>query len=343
MSQNLSTSEDDAPRYRSGAVARMVQMPVATLRVWERRYALTATNSTTSSQRLYSANEVRRIALLKQLTELGHAIGSLAALDSAQLQAIKVTHASSLAQAQTGVHQRAAEPASAQAAQPVRVVVVGAALASRLSRADVVRQMSRPFEVIGAFDSIEQATAAPGIDAAQALLLQLSSLHPAWLAQARAAAPALFALPIGVLYSFASQAVVRQLTNEGLFLLRETHADAALGRWLHRVSAAARGATPRLAGVASSAPPLPARRWDDASLADIAALTSTVACECPRHISELLTLLTHFEAYSADCEQLSPEDTELHVYLRHVAATSRAQFETALQRVAEHEGLILPP
>lgn len=343
MSQNLSTSEDDAPRYRSGAVARMVQMPVATLRVWERRYALTATNSTTSSQRLYSANEVRRIALLKQLTELGHAIGSLAALDSAQLQAIKVTHASSLAQAQTGVHQRAAEPASAQAAQPVRVVVVGAALASRLSRADVVRQMSRPFEVIGAFDSIEQATAAPGIDAAQALLLQLSSLHPAWLAQARAAAPALFALPIGVLYSFASQAVVRQLTNEGLFLLRETHADAALGRWLHRVSAAARGATPRLAAVASSAPPLPARRWDDASLADIAALTSTVACECPRHISELLTLLTHFEAYSADCEQLSPEDTELHVYLRHVAATSRAQFETALQRVAEHEGLILPP
>jgi hypothetical protein len=29
----------DGPRYRSGAVARMVRMPVATLRIWERRSA----------------------------------------------------------------------------------------------------------------------------------------------------------------------------------------------------------------------------------------------------------------------------------------------------------------
>lgn len=325
----------------------MVQMPVATLRVWERRYRVTTPCVTASGQRLYSANEVRRIVLLKQLTQLGHAIGSLAALDSAQLQAIRVTHASSLAQAQTGVQRRAVEPAPAEVPQALRLVVIGAALASRLNRSDVARQVSRPFEVIGAFDSLEQATAAPGIGAAQALLVQVPSLHPVWLAQARAAAPALFALPIGVLYSFASQAVVRQLTNEGLFLLHETHADAALGRWLHRVSAAVRGSTPRLASVASGAPTLPltlpARRWDDASLADIAGLSSTVACECPRHIAELLSLLTHFETYSADCERLSPEDAELHAYLGHVAAASRAKFETALQRVAEHEGLILPP
>ena len=74
-----SPDPDKEPRHRSGAVARMVRMPVATLRVWERRYRISSPAQTPSGQRLYSAADVRHIALLKQLTELGHAIGSLAA------------------------------------------------------------------------------------------------------------------------------------------------------------------------------------------------------------------------------------------------------------------------
>jgi DNA-binding transcriptional MerR regulator len=85
---------DDEPRHRSGAVARMVRMPVATLRVWERRYQLCPPALTPSGQRLYSAADVRRIALLKQLTEHGHAIGSLAGLDMVQLQARSPRHRS---------------------------------------------------------------------------------------------------------------------------------------------------------------------------------------------------------------------------------------------------------
>ena len=50
-----------------------------------------------SGQRLYSGDDVRRLALLKQLTDLGHAIGSLARLDMQQLQQVARTHASVLA------------------------------------------------------------------------------------------------------------------------------------------------------------------------------------------------------------------------------------------------------
>lgn len=53
--------------------------------------------------------------------------------------------------------------------------------------------------------------------------------------------------------------------------------------------------------------------------------------------------LSHFEAYSAECEQRSAADAELHAYLRQVAAASRARFEAALEHVARHEGLMLPP
>jgi MerR family transcriptional regulator, light-induced transcriptional regulator len=83
----------EPPFHRSGAVARMLRMPVATLRVWERRYALTQPTMSPSGQRLYSADDVRRLALIKQLTALGHAIGSLAPLDMPQLQRVASTHA----------------------------------------------------------------------------------------------------------------------------------------------------------------------------------------------------------------------------------------------------------
>ena len=52
--------------------------------------------------------------------------------------------------------------------------------------------------------------------------------------------------------------------------------------------------------------------------------------------------LHHFEDYSAACEQRHAADAQLHAYLHQVAATSRAQFEAALERVALHEGLALP-
>ncbi|MFS8063941.1 MAG: MerR family transcriptional regulator, partial [Luteimonas sp.] len=34
------------PHYRSGAVARMVRMPVSTLRIWEQRYKVVAPATT---------------------------------------------------------------------------------------------------------------------------------------------------------------------------------------------------------------------------------------------------------------------------------------------------------
>ena len=71
-------------------------------------------------------------------------------------------------------------------------------------------------------------------------------------------------------------------------------------------------------------------------------LSPTIACECPRHVAELLMQLSHFEAYSADCEHRNTADAELHAYLRQVATASRTRFEAALEYVALHEGLLLP-
>jgi len=89
--------------------------------------------------------------------------------------------------------------------------------------------------------------------------------------------------------------------------------------------------------------PVPPRRFDDAALHQLTATSTTVACECPHHVAELVMQLTYFETYSAECVQRSPDDAALHSHLLQVAGLARAMFEGALLRVAEAESLPVPP
>ena len=321
----------------------MVRMPVATLRVWERRYGLTQPELSPSGQRLYSAGDVRRLALLKQLTDLGHAIGSLAALDISQLQRVASTHAHARAATQTGDRLLASNALPGRA---WRLGVIGAALDTRLRRPALLRRLGRPVVLSGPFADAAQAAAALQGSVVDALLIHEPQLHAGWLAAMNTAAPALAAVPKAVLYGFAAESVCEALATAGTALLREPQTDTVLAQWLHSLATAATVASvPPAAAqdITHSNELLPPRRWDDAALANFAGLSSTVACECPRQVAELLMQLSHFEAYSAECEHRNAADAELHAYLRQVAAASRAQFEAALEHVALHEGLILPP
>jgi DNA-binding transcriptional MerR regulator len=333
------TTSEAQPHYRSGAVARMLRMPVATLRVWERRYALTKPVLSPSGQRLYAAADVQRLALLKQLADLGHAIGSVAALDMAQLQAVAATHAQALSgtRAQPWPIDQRPDPAVPYRGMR-RVAVIGAALAARLQRPALQRRLGRPAQYIGPFDDVAHAAAAWQGAPADLLLMHAPSLHTDTLAAWRAQAPGWADVPTAVLYGYAAEAVCDALAQAGVAMLREPQGDAVLAQWLQSLLEAAGSTVQSAATVVEGAP----RRWSDAALADFAGLSSTIACECPRHVAELLMQLSHFEAYSADCVSRSPADAELHAYLRQMAAAARAQFEAALEHVARHEGLVLP-
>jgi len=327
-----------AARHRSGAVARMLRMPVATLRVWERRYGVTKPLLSASGQRLYSDDDVRRLALLKQLTDLGHAIGSLAGLDMAQLQQVASTHASVLA-ARAGEDRPPLRPVPAL---PWRVAVIGEALAARLQRPGLRRQLARPVQVLGPFADVAAAAAALQGVAVDALLMHEPRLHEGWMASLQAAAPVLAPLPRAVLYRYAAETTCAELAADGIALLREPQSDTVIGQWLQGVLPANALACPVADSALPPSPAVPPRRWEDAALADFAGLSSTIACECPRHVAELLMQLSHFEAYSAECRYRHAADAELHAYLQQVAGTARARFEAALEHVALHEGLILP-
>ena len=329
------------PTFRSGAVARMAHMPVATLRIWEQRYQVVRPITARSGHRLYSLTDVQRVLLLRQLTEQGHAIGSIAGLDSAQLQEVANQHAATA----SGAGPR---PVAAAAAAALRLVVVGPALAARLHRPAVAQRLAHPARVVAAFESLAeaaQAALATGIDL---LIWQSPGLQASVPPELEAARVAWRAPEVAVVYHYSGAAARKAFADTGAVVVREPDDDEALGAWLASLetSFAARAVEPAPISPPLGAPELSAgtvapRRFDDAALTAIAGLSPTLACECPRHVAELLMQISNFEAYSAGCAHRSPADAQLHAYLQRVAGASRALFESALESVARHEGLML--
>lgn len=98
------TPTKTAVTYPIRAVSLMTGVSIDTLRAWERRYSA-VTPVRDDRGRLYTDADVRRVGLLRDAVEGGHAIGRVATMSNEQLQALaaapKVHAAKSSAAAQT--------------------------------------------------------------------------------------------------------------------------------------------------------------------------------------------------------------------------------------------------
>ena len=338
MQNNFTPASSEQPRYRSGVVARMVRIPVSTLRIWERRYQVVGPVLTASGHRLYSGADVERLLLIKQLVDLGHAIGSLARLSTPDLL-------------------NTADARAAIAAQPVptprpSAVLIGLGLPRRLGalalrRVAIWADLASAEAGLAASQAAADDTAVDG-PALQAdlLVVELATLQPESATRLLALAAQLGVQRGLVAYGFGSEAAAQRLRQAGWRLNRAPMADAELRTQVAEAAAALSapaGAAPPDLQLHLASLPVPPRRFDDAALHQLTEASTTVACECPRHVAELVMQLAHFETYSAECVQRSPTDEALHRHLLQVAGLARAMFEGALQRVAEAESLPLPP
>jgi len=313
----------------------MVRIPVATLRIWERRYQVVGPALTPSGHRLYSGADVERLLVIKQLVDQGHAIGSLAHLPMAGL--LEIADA------------RAVLAAPADAAPPLRAraALIGLGLPRRLG-AIAVQRVATWADLAAA----EQGMAAAGADGtplrAELLVAEMATLQPESATRLLALMRQLGAEQAVVVYGFGPEAVADRLRRAGCRLHRAPLDDGALRALVSTLSATATGLPRVMATVGEAPAPLaagtsvPPRRFSDDALVQLAAASGTMACECPRHVAELVMLLAHFETYSAECVNRGPDDAALHTHLHRVAGTARAMFEDALMRVAEAESLPLP-
>jgi hypothetical protein len=98
-----------------------------------------------------------------------------------------------------------------------------------------------------------------------------------------------------------------------------------------------RSLTP-ISGTTTPAPPM---RFTPSQLGKLAEMTSSVDCECPNHLSDLVTSLQAFERYSQSCQSRNKADAELHQRLYLATAHARYIMEQALEDLVKQEKISL--
>ena len=82
-----------------------------------------------------------------------------------------------------------------------------------------------------------------------------------------------------------------------------------------------------------------ARLLTDQDIHNIVAAGSSINCECPKHLADLIFKLAAFEKYSSECEVRNAKDAELHKELETTSAKSRFLIEEVLIKLAKVEGI----
>lgn len=322
MTKTLSTNIEAAPHYRIGAVSRLTGIPTDTLRIWERRYTVVSPQRSPKGGRRYSRKDVQRLSMIKRLVDAGHAIGSIAALQSDQLE-----------QRLGAIGKLVAGPDETHSAlHPCRIAVLGEALPARLLHDQEALKDVKLLAATSDESSLLQATADQRADL---LVLEYPSLTRQVVDSVLGLLEATDTPRALVIYAFAREQTLDSLPRQ-VAAVRAPVRPADLLPWC-RPARLPESTSPD----GSALTPAPARRFTAAQLAQVATLSTTVKCECPHHLADLVFALRSFEAYSAECEHQSTSDALLHARLHTATGHARALLETALDELLAAEGIRL--
>jgi hypothetical protein len=213
----------------------------------------------------------------------------------------------------------------------VSLAVVGALPIS----ASAIERMG--IHIAARIESIDEASRHTG-PSADALIATTTSLHEDVVSQLASAAQALNAHAVAVIYGFGTAEAVELARLSGFELFRSTEGQTNSASIISKLAQAVVKA--RQVNDAERRLWLRTqRRFDEATLASLSGLSTTVKCECPRHLSELIMQLSAFERYSDECVSRSPADALLHRHLGDAANRAAELLETALSVILREEGL----
>jgi DNA-binding transcriptional MerR regulator len=310
----------NTPQYNIGVVVRRTNIHPETLRVWERRYELIVPDRSETGRRLYSEGDIRKLQLVKQLTELGHGVSSLAKLSSDELlERLTASH-----------HQGAQR--ETRSGLKCRVAFVGDALRVRYGRhllyykdIDIVGSM-----IPGSSTSHAQA---------DVVIIDLSTINEESQALIEQYCTDSGASAAVVVFNFATRKAISELESAGIVCLKGALSAAEIYRAcmsLMQPLFNAASLTDQQTDEESTPP-----RFDKDQLSHIATLSSAIACECPNHLAELIINLTAFEHYSLECANRNEDDARLHLQLNQSTAAARMILEESLARLIEIEGIVV--
>lgn len=319
----------DEARLKIGAVAKLTGLSAHNLRKWEERYAAVKPHRTGSGERLYTREDVRRLVLIRRLSNAGVPIGEVATASLGELERISET---------TLGEQRAVEPGQAQL-ESIHVVVVGNVLAAL---GGPVASGEQEIDVVlrcPDLSSAEEKLVGQPVDI---LVLECPTVHDGTEQKVADAVKTLGARCAVVVYGFGARAALESIRRAGVMTMRAPVDPSEFRRLAAGLMDEASKATPQAEGPRKGEKiEVPPPRFSQDVVSQIISMSPSIKCECPHHLAHIVLSLHAFEQFCEECENSSPEDAELHAYLKVVTGRSRAAFEEALAQVAEAEGIFL--
>ena len=309
------------PLYGIGTVARLTGLRPDTLRAWERRYGLGASHKSATGRRQYTQADLDHLQLIAALVNDGARIGEIANSERKTLEML--------------LRQRGIRGREALSKSKPRAVFVGAALCkwldshqgcisgvdARLARMDIAAMEESAFVVLKDSDVMILESAS----LSRASVTRIKSLHDDALAKR-----------IIVVYQFGNTQWLEDLQAAGVGAMAFPPDAGKLAFEIARnIAESEISAGEGNLGELMTAKP---RQFGAVELAAAASLESTLNCECPKHIAQLITALIAFEEYSASCSVDNWHEAAVHSCIYAYAGQARHLMEKALRTVLEERG-----
>jgi len=309
------------PLYGIGTVARLTGLKPDTLRVWERRYGLGASHKSSTGRRQYTQSDLEHLQLVAALVNDGARIGEIAGSDGKTLEMLL---------RQRGVRSHGNLPKT----KP-KAVFVGIGLCDWLDGhqgciSNVDARLSRSEFTDLDLDALE------ALGDCDVLVAECASLGSTQIERLRKLQSANVAKRIIVVYRFGNARWLEELETVGVASMEfPPEAGKLAFEIAHSVTQAEITIGENNLGELVAAKP---RQFAAMELSAAANLKSTLDCECPRHIAELITALANFEEYSASCSVDNWHDAAVHSCIYAYTGQARHLMEKALQAVLEERG-----
>ena len=314
--------------YGIGAVARLTGLTDHTIRVWERRYGAVVAQRAPNGRRVYKPADVDKLGLLKRLTDQGLSIGQIAGDSIDELR----ERAQSLS-----------ELVTVPVPDHIGIAVLGDLLPSQLA---AYEHDVAPVEVRVADSNHERFTADLARESVDVVVLESPVLDPGVSGQLQEYMQQANAARGVIVYGFGRARDVDSARDSRIVALRAPVDIADIRAAILRAyvpSAPARSKSKPAKDASAVAwdfdGRVTPRRFNNQQLAKLVQASTTIDCECPHHLAQLVGDLTAFEVYSANCANRDEDDAALHRYLHQTTAQARTLIEAALQRVADAEGI----
>ena len=306
--------------YKIGAASKITGVNIATLRVWENRYGVVEPIRINGTQRGFSKKDVDRITMIKQLVDAGDSISTLSKLS---LEELELRMRPSVNNSQI---------TSEKSKNKIKAVAIG-------TRIPEVGRPSPHLAEVSVAARYELSTIMDNLSAinldGDIIIFEIASLHAETVK-----------LIIEVLtVSEISHAVViyRFGSANGMKL-------SQLDGRIHPIQAPVFPVDIQIASNFAVNSTFGSRVnvteeekdhvvFSEKELWEISVMSNPIHCECPKHLSSIISSLRGFEKYSSDCEDLDEKDLILHKELEKKTSQARIIMEKALRKVIKENDI----